>query len=359
MKMIIEPRGKPPVATRAIAAIGAAVAALILVAVPLVLAGANPVDAFGLMLKGAFGAPFAIGETLTRATPMIFTGLAAAIAFRAKLWNIGAEGQLFAGALGAVLVGSTLLNLPWPIALPAVLVAGFVAGAVLMLIPAVLKLRFGADEVVITLLLNFVVILFIQLLVEGPLKDPLALGWPQSIPVTAAADLPTLMPRLRVHWGLIVAIFAAIVLWVIVRRTVLGFEIRAVGENQAAARFAGLPVGGTLIKVAIISGGLAGLAGASEVAGVKGYLSTDLSPGFGYSGIVVAMLAGLSPIGAIFAAIFVAAVFVGADSMSRAIGVSNYIADLTVALALLCVLVSGFFLRFRVRLERATPVPAE
>lgn len=228
-----------------------------------------------------------------------------------------------------------------------------------MLIPAVLKLRFGADEVVITLLLNFVVILFVQLVVEGPLKDPLALGWPQSIPLTAAADLPTLLPRLRVHWGLAIAIVAAIVLAVIVRRTVLGFEIRAVGENKAAAKFAGLPVDATVLKVALISGGLAGLAGVSEVAGVKGYLSTDLSPGFGYSGIVVAMLAGLSPVGAIFAAIFVAAVFVGADSMSRAIGVSNYIADLTVALALLCVLVSGFFLRFRVRFARDAAAAAD
>lgn len=359
MKLVVEARGKPPVATRIAAAVGAAIAALVLVAIPVALAGANPLDAFGLMLKGAFGTMFAVGETLTRATPMIFTGLAAAIAFRARLWNIGAEGQLFAGALGAVLVGSALLNLPWPVALPAVLIAGFVAGAVLMLIPAALKLRFGADEVVITLLLNFVIILFIQMLVEGPLKDPMALGWPQSIPVTAAADLPTLMPRLRMHWGLIIAILSAIVLAIIVRRTVLGFEIRAVGENKAAARFAGLPVDMTIIKVAILSGGLAGLAGASEVAGVKGYLSTDLSPGFGYSGIVVAMLAGLSPIGAIFAAVFVAAVFVGADSMSRAIGVSNYIADLTVALALLCVLVSGFFLRYRVRLERVARAPAE
>src|SRR5690606_8116441 len=153
---------------------------------------------------------------------------------------------------------------------PAVLVAGFIAGALLMLVPAVLKLRFGADEVVVTLLLNFVAILFIQMLVEGPLKDPLALGWPQSIPLVAAADLPTLMPRLRVHWGFILAIGAAIVLSIVIRRTVFGFELRAVGENQAAARFAGVPVASTVLKVAILSGGLAGLAGASEVAGVKG-----------------------------------------------------------------------------------------
>jgi len=225
-----------------------------------------------------------------------------------------------------------------------------------MVIPTVIKQRFGADEVVITLLLNFVVILFIQMLVEGPLKDPLSMGWPQSVPLIAEAKLPKLLPRLRMHWGLIVGLVAALVLWLMVRKTVLGFEIRAVGENKAAARFAGIPVDATMLKVALISGGLAGLAGVGEVAGVKGYLSSDLSPGFGYSGIVVAMLAGLSPIGTVIAALFVAAVFVGADSMSRATGISSYIADLVVALSLLCVLVGSFFLRFRVKWERQSLV---
>jgi len=242
--------------------------------------------------------------------------------------------------------------------IPTIMIAGFLAGGLMMVIPALLKQRFGADEVVITLLLNFVVILFVQMLIEGPLKDPLAMGWPQSVPLLAEAKLAKLVPRLRMHWGLVIGIGAAILLWVLVRKTVLGFEIKAVGENRAAARFAGIPVNATMLKVALISGGLAGLAGVSEVAGVKGYLSADLSPGFGYSGIVVAMLAGLSPIGAVFAAIFVAAVFVGADSMSRATGISNYLADLVVALSLLCVLVGTFFLRFRIRYERAAPVEA-
>ncbi len=355
MRLRIEPRPTPRWSFRALVSIGAGLAALLLIAVPVLLAGASPLEAYALMLRGAFGTMFAISETLTRATPLILTGLAAAIAFRARLWNIGAEGQLFAGALAAVVVGSGFLQLPPLLMVPVVIVAGFVAGGALMVVPAALKQRFGADEVVVTLLLNFVVILFVQMLVEGPLKDPLALGWPQSIPLADAADYPRLMPRMRVHFGLVVGIVAALVLWVMVRRTVLGFEIRAVGENAAAARFAGIPVNATMLKVALISGGLAGLAGVGEVAGVKGFVATDLSPGFGYSGIVVAMLAGLSPIGVVFAAIFVAAVFVGADSMSRAIDVSNYLADLAVALALLCVLVGGFFTRFRLRVERPAP----
>lgn len=352
MSFRLEARENAPIGLKLAVSLGAGMVALLLVAIPVLFAGGSPLTAYGLMIQGAFGSMFALSETLNRATPLILTGLAAAVAFRAKLWNIGAEGQLYIGALAAVCVGSGLLQMPPALLIPTVMIAGFLAGGMMMVIPTIIKQRFGADEVVITLLLNFIVILFVQMLVEGPLKDPLSMGWPQSVPLLAEAKLPKLLPRLRMHWGLIVGVVAAIALWIMVRKTVLGFEIRAVGENKAAARFAGIPVDKTMLKVALLSGGLAGLAGVGEVAGVKGYLSADLSPGFGYSGIVVAMLAGLSPIGTVIAAVFVAAVFVGADSMSRATGISNYIADLVVALSLLCVLVGSFFLRFRLRYDR-------
>ncbi|WP_323015747.1 ABC transporter permease [Devosia sp.] len=353
MSWRLEPRANAPMSLKITVSLLAGLAGLLLVAIPVLAAGRSPLQAYGLIVQGAFGSMFAFSETLNRATPLILTGLAAAVAFRARLWNIGAEGQLYIGALAAVVVGSGLVHLPPMLMIPIIMIAGFLAGGLMMVVPAFLKQRFGADEVVTTLLLNFIVILFIQMLVEGVLKDPMALGWPQSVPLIAEAHYPKLMPRLRMHFGLIVGVAAALVLWVLVRKSVLGFEIRAVGENKAAARFAGIRVDATMLKVALISGGLAGLAGVGEVAGVKGYLSADLSPGFGYSGIVVAMLAGLSPIGSVFAALFVAAVFVGADSMSRATGISSYLADLVVALSLLSVLVGGFFLRFRLRYEKA------
>ncbi|KKB08939.1 ABC transporter permease [Devosia chinhatensis] len=348
MTLRLEPRANASLGLRLSVSIASGLAALLIVAIPVLAAAGNPFTAYILMAQGAFGSMFALSETLNRATPLILTGLAATIAFRARLWNIGAEGQLYMGALAAVLVGSGLLQLPPALMVPAIMLAGFVAGGLMMIVPTLLKQRFGADEVVITLLLNFVVILLIQMLIEGPLKDPLAMGWPQSVPLLAEARFDKLIPRLRMHWGLVVGLVAALVLWFMVRKSVLGFEIKAVGENKAAARFAGIPVDATMLKVALISGGLAGLAGVSEVAGVKFYLSADLSPGFGYSGIVVAMLAGLSPIGSVLAAVFIAAVFVGADSMSRATGISSYIADLVVALSLLCILVGSFFLRFRI-----------
>ncbi len=331
----------------------AALAALALAAIPLALAGADVGEAYALMAKGVFGSVFAFTETLTRATPLILTGLAAAIAFRARLWNIGAEGQLYLGALAAVALGSGAVEGPSWLLVPLVMLAGAAAGAAGMAGPAFLKVRFGADEVVTTLLLNFVILLFVQMILEGPLKDPMGMGWPQSEPILDEAALPKLMDRMRVHAGLIVGVVLAVAGQVALTRTVWGMKIRAVGQNPAAARHAGIPVGRTLMSAALVSGALAGLAGAGEVAGLKGYLTADLSPGYGYSGIVVAMLAGLSPLGVVASALYIAAVFVGADSMSRALGVSSYLADLVVALALLSVLVGGFVSRFRLVRARA------
>ncbi len=329
--------------------VAAGLIALALAAIPISAAGAPVLEAYGLMLKGAAGSLFAASEMLTRATPLILTGLAAAIAFRARLWNIGLEGQLYAGALGAVAVGTGAVSGPPMLMVPLVLLAGALAGALVMLGPTLLKVRFGADEVVTTLLLNFVIILFVQMMLEGAFKDPMGMGWPQSEPMVEEAVFTKLIPRMRLHAGLLMALVAALVLHVAMARTTFGFRVRASGENAAAANYAGIPVTATLIKVGLISGALAGLAGVGEVAGLKGYLTADISPGFGYAGIVVAMLAGLSPLGVVISAIFIAGVFVGADSMSRALGVSSYLADLVVAMALLCVLISSFLARYRIR----------
>ena len=343
----IEPRRKVSRAARLLTPVIAALAALALAAIPLAFAGAPLGRAYTLMFTGVFGSVFSFTEMLTRATPLIFTGLAAAIAFRAKLWNIGAEGQLYLGAMAAVAVGTGAIGGPGWFLMGLVILAGAAAGALGMLGPAVLRTRFGADEVVTSLLLNFIILIFVQMMLEGPLKDPMGLGWPQSEPILDEAMLPRLMDRMRLHAGLLIALLAALVLHVLLARSSWGFRIRAVGENAAAARHAGIGVNRTLLGVALVSGALAGLAGVSEVAGLKGYLTADLSPGFGYAGIVVAMLAGLSPLGVVLAALFVASVFVGTDSMSRAMGVSSFLADLVVALSLISVLVGGFFTRYR------------
>ncbi|MAM75955.1 ABC transporter permease [Tistrella mobilis] len=347
--MRLERRAETPALLSVAVPVLALLAAFIIGALLIVISGASVPAAYAAMAEGAFGSRFALTETLTRAAPLMLTGLAAAVAFRARLWNIGAEGQLYGGALAAVWIGTAPLGIPDTLLLPAVILAGAVAGGLLLLGPAVLKTRFGVDEVVTTLLLNFIVLLFVSMMIEGPMKDPMAMGWPQSETLPMAAELPRLIPRTRLHAGLIMALVAAGLIYVMMTRTVLGFEMRAVGASPRAARFAGMGVGRVMLLVALISGGLAGLAGVSEVAGRTGYLTLDMSPGYGTGGVVVAMLAQLHPLGVVLGALMVASIFVGADAMSRAVGVPTYIADVLVAVSLLCMLTAMLFARYRLR----------
>ena len=200
-----------------------------------------------------------------------------------------------------------------------------------------------------TLLLNFMVLLLVSALIEGPLRDPLAFGFPQSGPVSDGAMLAKLVAHSRLHAGFLVAVVLAIVIAVVDGYSVLGFEAQAVGFNIRAARFAGIPTERVLFYVALISGGLAGIGGSLEVIGLKGYVTLDMSPGYGYSGIVVAMLAGLQPIGVVLSSIFVAGVFVGADAMGRAYNIPSSIADVIVAVSLLTMLLSLLFARYQLR----------
>jgi simple sugar transport system permease protein len=348
--MRLERRAHVPVLLAVAAPFVAVVAALVIAGALITLAGVDPLAAYAGMIKGAFGSRLSITETLTRTTPLILTGLAAAVAFRARLWNIGGEGQFYLGALTVAALGSAGgLGLPAAIGIPVLMAAAAAAGALLLLGPVLLRLRFGVDEVVTTLLLNFVVVLFVSMMIEGPMKDPMAFGWPQSVAVEPDSMLAKLVPRTRLHVGLLVAVAMAAVVWVIQARTVFGLKARAAGLNPSAAAFAGVNLPRTLLVVACLSGGLAGLAGAIEVTGLKGYVTTDLSPGYGYSGIVVAMLAGLHPAGVVAAALFVAVIFVGADAMSRSLGVPTFIADVIVAVSLLSMLVSLLFVSYRVR----------
>ena len=316
-------------------------------------AGAPVGQAYALLLQGGFGSRFAWTETLTRATPLIFTGLAAALAFRARLFNIGAEGQLYAGALAAVAVGGlhdgSGFDAPAWLLFPLMLAAAALAGALLLLVPAWLKSRLAVDEVVTTLLLNFIVLLFVGAMLDGPMKDPGAMGWPQSVALQDNLQLGKLIERSRVHSGLLLALACAGAAWLLLKHTTLGFQMRAVGSGARAAAFAGMPVAWVTVKVALLSGALAGVAGAVEVAGRAGYVTLDMSPGYGYTGIVIAMLAGLHPLGVVAAAVFVAGILVGADSMSRAVGVPTYIADVIVAVALIAMLVATMFTQYRVR----------
>jgi ABC-type uncharacterized transport system permease subunit len=335
-----------------LAPIGAIAFTLLISSLLVLWAGAPLGQTYALLFKGGFGSVFALSETFTRAVPLILTGLAATVAFKARLFNIGAEGQLYAGALAAVAVGGmhagTGFELPIWLLFGLMMLAAAVAGALLLLGPALLKARLGVDEVVTTLLLNFIMLLFVSAMLDGPMKDPTAMGWPQSVALQGDLELSKLITQTRIHTGLLWAVALAIALWALLKYTVLGFDIRAVGANAKAAAFAGVPVTRTVVLVALLSGALAGLAGAIEVAGRTSYVTLDMSPGYGYTGIVIAMLAALNPMGVLAAAVFVAGVLVGADTMSRAVGVPTYIADVIVAASLISVLVATLMTQYRV-----------
>ncbi|RYX95791.1 MAG: ABC transporter permease [Comamonadaceae bacterium] len=350
--MRLEKRPRTSRLALVLAPVGAVVFTLAVCSLLVLWAGAPLGQTYALLFKGGFGSVFALSETLTRAIPLILTGLAATVAFKARLFNIGAEGQLYAGALAAIAVGGMhggegFAVAPWILFLLMMLAAAL-AGAALLLGPALMKARLGVDEVVTTLLLNFIMLLFVSMMLDGPMKDPTAMGWPQSVALQGDLELSKLVAQTRIHSGLLWAIGLSVALWALMKYTVLGFDIRAVGANAGAAAFAGVPVTRTVVMVALLSGGLAGLAGAIEVAGRTSYVTLDMSPGYGYTGIVIAMLAALNPLGVLAAGVFVAGVLVGADSMSRAVGVPTYIADVVVAASLISVLVATLLTRYRV-----------
>jgi len=351
--MRLERRHHSSRAALLLAPVGAVAFTLAVSALLVLWAGAPVGRTYALLLQGGFGSVFAWSETLTRAIPLILTGLSATVAFKARLFNIGAEGQLYAGALAAVAVGGlhggSGFDAPLWLLFPLMMLAAALAGALLLLGPALMKTRLGVDEVVTTLLFNFIVLLAVGALLDGPMKDPSALGWPQSVALQDGLELGKLIAQTRVHTGLVWAAALALGVWLLFKYTVPGFHIRAVGANARAAAFAGVPVTRTVVGVAMLSGALAGLAGAIEVAGRTGYVTLDMSPGYGYTGIVIAMLAGLHPLGVLAAAVFVAGVLVGADTMSRAVGVPTYIADVIVATSLIAVLVATLLTQYRVR----------
>ena len=342
----LEPRTRPSRWLNLFLPLLAVALALVLCSGLIAIAGANVFDAYGIMFGSALGSRFNITETLVRAAPMIFTGLAVAVAFRAKFWNIGAEGQLMAGAVAAAFVGA--FPMPGPLAILLMAVAGAMAGGLVALIPALLRVKLKVDDVVSSLLLNSIIYYAIMALIEGPWKDPFS-GYPISPPIEDSAGLPRLIEGTRLHLGVLAAFVAAGLVWLLMSRTTLGFKIRVTGENADAARYGGIPIGQVIVVTAMISGGLAGLAGVGEVGGVHFQVMSDLSPGYGYSGIVIAMLARLNPLGVVPAAIFLAIIMTGAEAMSRATGVPVFLADVMQGTALLAMLVALLFTGYRLR----------
>jgi simple sugar transport system permease protein len=311
---------------------------------------ANPLEAYYYFLIDPLSSRTGVLETLLKATPLMLTGVAVTFAFSAGYYNIGAEGQLYAGAIAATWVGIRLVGFPPVLAILFMLIAGFIAGALWALAPALLRIKLAVDEVVTTLLLNSVMLFIVSALLNGPWRDPVS-SWPQSPDIADPAQFPRLIPRSRLHLGFVVALAAVAVLWFVVSRTSFGLKMRAVGLGREGARFAGVRVDRMMLSAALISGGIAGIAGVSEVAGMHYHLIGDISPGYGYTGIIVATLGALNAFGVAIAGLFFGLVDTGAQSVSRALGVPVYLGEVTQATLLLVTL--GMFLLRHYRIRRA------
>ncbi len=309
---------------------------------------ANPLNAYYYFLVAPLSSRVSALEVLVKATPLLLTGVAVTFAFVAGYWNIGAEGQLYAGAIAAAWLGTVLGGLPAPLAIPLMVAGGFLAGALWALPPAWLRARWAVDEVVTTLLLNSVMLFIVSALLNGPWRDPVS-GWPQSPEIAASTMLPKIVPRSRLHLGFLIAVLAVVVLWFILSRTAFGLKMRAVGLGRDAARFMGVPVERTMLMAALISGGVAGVAGMVEVAGIHFHLIEAISPGYGYTGIIIATLGALNAWGVAISALFFGLIDTGAQTLSRAMGVPVYLGEITQAVMLLVALALIPLQRYRIR----------
>lgn len=302
--------------------------------------GFDVARASSALLTGAFGSWYAFGSgTLVRATPLILTGLAVAIAFRAGVFNIGAEGQFLVGAAAGTGVALSMTELPAGLLLPAALLGGAIAGAVWAWIAAVLRARFHVLEVISTILLNFVAINLLSYLVRGPMQEPTRI-YPQTSTIAAAARLPRFGGVTRLHLGFLIAVLACCVTWWLIRYTAAGFRLRVVGANPHAARSAGrIDVERVTMRAFLASGAIAGLAGAIEVCGVTYALYENISPGYGYTAIAVALLARLNAAAVVVTGIAFGALEAGGTAMQRDAGVPSVVVSIIEAGIILALVV--------------------
>lgn len=329
------------------------VLALVFGALILMAFGINPLEAYQVMIKGSLGSGYALTETLVKAIPLMLTGLGVAIAFRMLFWNIGAEGQLAMGGIAAAFVALFLSDyVPSALLIPLMMLMAVLAGAAWALIPAALKASLGVNEILTTLMMNYIAILFVEYLYLGPWRDPEGFGFPGTAPFPEAAWLPRLVGR--VHAGLIIAILAAALVWFILSRTRWGFEIRVIGENPRAARYSGMSIVRNIVLVMLLSGGLAGLAGMGEVSGIAHRLFHGLTVGTGYTAIIVAWLAALNPWAVLLVAFLMAALQVGGDQLQIAMQLPAAVAGVLQGAILFFVLGGSIFVNYRIRITQST-----
>ncbi len=309
---------------------------LLVAALLIMICGASPAEALSLFIQGIFRNRQSVAEIFVKACPLILTGVGCAAAFQAGFFNIGAEGQFYAGALAGTAL-SLYLPVRGPVNAVAAIAAGFVFGGLLALVAAVLKARFNISEIIVTIMLNYIVINFLGYAVRTFLKDP-AGNVPQTAKIDPSSQLLPIIASTRFHSGILLAFAAAFIMWFLMSRTTAGYELKAVGFNQRAAEVNGISVIRNIVRCAFLSGGLSGMAGVIEVLAIQKKLLEGISASCGYTAVLIALIAGNHPLGALAAALIYAGVQVGTGSMQRQLGVPNAIVNILIGTVVLLIL---------------------
>ena len=330
-----------------VAAITVAIAALLILCV-----GSSIGEAFSSFFRGIFGTSYAISEVLVKATPLILCGLGVAVAFQSGFTNIGAEGQLYMGAIAITVVGTLFPNLPAIAMMPLSILAGFLLGGLWAFIPGFLKARFRISEVIVTIMFNYIAINIVGILVRTVLADP-EYPYPMSPVLPEAASLSRLADPNRLHTGIFIALALAIVMYIVIYRMPIGYQMRAVGLNPRASACSGISVFKCILLSSLISGGLAGIAGVCEVAGLQHKLIEGISPSYGYIAVIIALLGKNNPFGVVLSALGIAALQVGSLAMQRSANVPTSISTIIMGLVVLLILARRVLFRFILKEKEA------
>jgi ABC-type uncharacterized transport system permease subunit len=351
MQLVLERRAERSTKIAIASPLIAIALTLVTMAVLFALLGKNPIAALGVYFLGPLTDAYSLQEIAVKATPLVMIGVGLSLCYLANVWNIGAEGQFLIGAVaGSWLAVTTNGTGAGPWVLPAMLVLGALGGALWAMIPALCKVRFGASEILTSLMLVYVADLFMDYLVRGPWRDPKGLNFPTTAEFDPVATVPTLIEGSRLHAGAILALIVVMLATVMLGRTIKGFEIRVVGAAPKAARFAGFNSNQLVVFTFAISGALAGLAGIIEVAGPVGHLQPGISPGYGFTAIIVAFLGRLNPVGILVAGLFLALTFIGGENAQITMKIPLDLTKVFQGILLFYVLACDSLILYRVRL---------
>ncbi len=355
MHIFLEPRELTSTSFKMLIPVVTILLAMVVGAIPLLWMRVNPFTAYLSIFIGSCGNIYNISETLVKAIPLMLCGLAIAFPLTANRWNIGAEGQYMMGAFGASVVAINLPQLPGWMLLPLMVIAGFIAGAFWGWIPGILNARFKISEIIVSLMLNYIALNWVSFLVYGPMRDREGYSnFPLSPKFVRQAWLPRIIRGTRLHVGIILAVLVAILLYIVIKKTRIGYDIRVVGANPKAAEYGGIRTTRIVVLVMTVAGGIAALAGVGEVAAIHHQLRQDIAVGYGFTAIPVALLGKGHPLGVIVSSLLFAAFLVGGSNMQQDMGVPVALVSVIQAMIVLFIIAADTLQQYHIRFVRGT-----